>query len=125
MSLSTRECMASIFHTEGQNAINTTRIVFIHFYSASHSMSSSETLPTTTLCRSFHAEALQATVVLDLPKVPTWQLELDSKPRPSGRKASSLPMRRHAPRYLDVISHPIGKTRFSEYFTILCKCHYH
>ena len=35
-------------------------IVFIHFYSASHSMSLSEALPTTAiaLCRSLHAEAL-------------------------------------------------------------------
>jgi len=39
-------------------------IVFIHFYSASHSMNLSEELPTTalTLCRSLHAEALQAAV---------------------------------------------------------------
>ena len=39
-------------------------IVFIHFYSASHGKSISEALPTTamlTLCRSLHAEELQAT----------------------------------------------------------------
>jgi len=36
-------------------------IVFIHFYSASHSMSLLEVLPTKALilCRSWHAEALQ------------------------------------------------------------------
>src|SRR6218665_2238951 len=39
-------------------------IVFNHFYSASRSMSLSEALPnkSITLCRSLHAEALQATV---------------------------------------------------------------
>ena len=36
--------------------------------------------------------------VKDLPKVPTWRLEQDSNPRPFGRKASTLPMGRHAPR---------------------------
>src|SRR6218665_1045784 len=35
--------------------------------------------------------------VKELPKVPTWRLERDSNPRPSGRKASSLPMRHQAP----------------------------
>src|SRR6218665_1329949 len=40
-------------------------IVFIHLYSASHSTSLSEALPTTamTLCRSLHVEPLQATVI--------------------------------------------------------------
>jgi len=39
-------------------------IAFIHLYSATHSMSLSEALPTTamSLCRILHAEALQATV---------------------------------------------------------------
>src|SRR6218665_1967956 len=38
--------------------------------------------------------------VKDLPKVPMWQLEQDSNPRPPGRKASTPPMRHHAPLYL-------------------------
>ena len=43
--------------------VNVYCIVFIYLYSASHSMSLSEALPATTLilCRSEHAEALQAT----------------------------------------------------------------
>src|SRR6218665_3111174 len=36
--------------------------------------------------------------VKDLPKVPTWQLEWDSNPRPSGRNAPNLPLIHHAPR---------------------------
>src|SRR6218665_1880881 len=36
--------------------------------------------------------------VKDLPKVPTWRLERNSNPRPSGRKASTLPMRHYAQR---------------------------
>src|SRR6218665_1890020 len=52
-----------------------------------------------TLQPEFHAEAPQATASYkDLPKVPTWQLERDSNPRPSGRKASTLPRRHHVPR---------------------------
>ena len=38
--------------------------------------------------------------VKDLPKVPTWRLEQDSNPRPSCRKASTLPMCHHIPRIL-------------------------
>ena len=32
-----------------------------------------------------------------LPKVHMWRLKRDSNPRPTGRKASTLPMRHHAP----------------------------
>src|SRR6218665_2340929 len=35
--------------------------------------------------------------VKNLPKVPTWRLEWDSNPQPSGRKASTLSMRHHVP----------------------------
>src|SRR6218665_689171 len=35
--------------------------------------------------------------VKGFPKVPTWRLERDLNPRPSGRKASALPMRHHVP----------------------------
>src|SRR6218665_2402174 len=48
-----------------------------------------------TLCRSLHAG--RQLEVKDLPKVPTWRLERDSNPRPSGRKASNLAKRHHAP----------------------------
>ena len=36
--------------------------------------------------------------VKDLPKFPTWRLERYSNPQPSDLKASTLPMRHHAPR---------------------------
>src|SRR6218665_389539 len=48
-----------------------------------------------TLCRNLHAEALHATLMKDLPKVPTWRLERDLNPRPSRRKTSTLPIRHH------------------------------
>src|SRR6218665_3526013 len=50
------------------------------------------------MCGSLPAEAQQATVSEDLPKVPTWRLERDSNPRPSGRKVSFLPMRNRVQR---------------------------
>ena len=55
-------------------------IVFIHLYSASHSMSLSEALLITIfiLCRSYHVEALQATASEGFAQVPTWRLECDS-----------------------------------------------
>ena len=49
-----------------------------------------------TVSECIHAEALQAMRVKDLPKVHKCRLEWDSNPRPSGRKASTLPMRHHA-----------------------------
>src|SRR6218665_124042 len=42
------------------------------------------------LCARAHAHSLEGTLV------PTWRLVRDSNPRPSGRKALSLPMRHHA-----------------------------
>ena len=64
----------------------------VHYYS--------EALSTTAriLCRSFTPKRHRQLRVKDLPKVPTWRLERDSNPRPSGRKASTLPMRHHVPR---------------------------
>src|SRR6218665_919097 len=50
------------------------------------------------MCGSLPAEAQQATVSEDLPKVPTWRLERDSNARPSGRKVSFLPMRNRVQR---------------------------
>ena len=67
-------------------------IVFIHFYSASHSKSLSEALPTAidTLSEFTRWSANG--------KVPMWRLEHNSNPRPSGRKASTLPIRHYTPR---------------------------
>ena len=80
-------------------------IAFIHFYSASHSMSLSVALPTTAIdtVSEFIRRRVQRykqLQVKDLPKVPTWRLERDSNPRRSSRKASTLPMRHHAPQRL-------------------------
>ena len=73
--------------------------IYSFLTSASRSTSLSEALPTTamTLFRSLHAEALQATAMKDLLKVPTWRLERDSNPRPTDQKASTLRVRHHAP----------------------------
>src|SRR6218665_751611 len=49
------------------------------------------------LFRSFTPKRHRKLRVKDLPKVHTWRLERGSNPRPSGRHASTLPMRHHAP----------------------------
>ena len=46
------------------------------------------------LCRSFTLKRHRQ--LRDLPEVPTWLLELDLNPRPSGRQVSTLPMSHHA-----------------------------
>ena len=48
-----------------------------------------------TLCRSFTPKHHRQLGVKDLPKVPMWQL--DSNTRPFGRKATNLPMSYNAP----------------------------
>ena len=63
-------------------------------------MSLSEELPATafdTASEFTRRSAIQATVSEELAQGPTWWLERDSNKRPSGRKASTLPMRQHAP----------------------------
>src|SRR6218665_2665861 len=70
-----------------------------HFYSASLRplLLRSATDIARILCRSFTPKRHRQLQVKDLSKVPTWQLERDSYPRPFGRKASNLPMRHQAP----------------------------
>ena len=70
-----------------------------HFYSASSSSLLFRGAPDTAriLCRSFTPKRHRQLVVKDLPKVPTWRLERDPNPRPSGRQVSTLLMRHHAP----------------------------
>jgi len=46
----------------------------------------------------FHAEAHKQLQVKDLPKVPTFRLERESNPRPSGWKSLSQPRCHHVPR---------------------------
>src|SRR6218665_1967172 len=81
-------------------------IIFIHFYSASHSMSLSEALQTTAIDTVSEFTRQSATgncmQVKDLPKAPTWRLERDLNLRPSGRKTSTLPMRHHIPIYIHI-----------------------
>jgi len=58
----------------------------------------SEALPTQHgYCPGVSHQSTTDNWVKDLPKVPTWQLERDSNPRLSGRKASTLPMLHHIP----------------------------
>src|SRR6218665_2454355 len=57
-----------------------------HFYSASSSplpLSGAPDYSTDTVSE-FHAEAHRQLQVKDFPKVPTWRLERESNPRPSG-----------------------------------------
>ena len=74
---------------------------FGHFYSAPWSPLLLGGAPhySTDIARvsEFHAEAHRQLQVKDLPKVPTWRLERQSNPRPSGWKSSSQPRRHHVP----------------------------
>src|SRR6218665_521288 len=75
---------------------------FIHsgyLYSASSSPVLFRGAPDTALilCRSFTLKRHRQLRVKDLPKAPTWRLERDSNPQPSGRKVSNLPMSHHEP----------------------------
>ena len=72
-----------------------------YFYSVSSSPLLLRGAPDTgwILCRSFTPKRHRQLRVKDLPKVPTWRLERDSKPRPFGRKATNLPMSHHAPHH--------------------------
>src|SRR6218665_2234712 len=78
----------------------------IHFYGAFHSRSLSEALPTTAIHTAvvYTSKRYRQLRVKDLPKVPTWRLEHDSNLRPSGRKASTLPMRHHAQHHREPVS---------------------
>src|SRR6218665_4153364 len=50
-----------------------------------------------TLCRIFTPKRYRQLQVKDLPNIPTWRLGRDSNRRPSGLKASTLPMCHHTP----------------------------
>jgi len=52
------------------------------------------------LCRSFTLKRHRQPSVKDLPKVPTWRLERDSKTWPFGRRATNLPMSHQAPQII-------------------------
>src|SRR6218665_1330838 len=62
-----------------------------------HSLSLSEALPTTAIdtVGVYTPKHYRLLLVKDFSKVPTWHLELDSNPRPSGRTVSSQLMRQH------------------------------
>jgi len=59
-----------------------------HFYSALSSPLPLRVAPdySTDTVSEFHAEAHRQLQVKDLPKVPTWRLDRESNPRPSGWK---------------------------------------
>jgi len=68
--------------------------LFIHsdyFYNASSSPLLLRSAPDTAriLCRNFTPKSHRQLWVKDLPKVPTWRLERESNPRPSGWKLSN------------------------------------
>ena len=68
-----------------------------HFYSAPSSPLLLRGAPdySTDTASEFHAEANRQLQVKDLPKVPTWRLERESNPRPSGWKLSTQPRRQN------------------------------
>ena len=80
-----------------------------HFYSAPSSPLLLRGDPdySTDTVSEFHAEVHRQLQVKDLPKVPTWQLERESNPRPSGWKSSSQPRRHHVPQAVhELLSRP-------------------
>ena len=68
-------------------------IVLNHLNSASHSMSPSEALPTTAICRSLNAEALQATVREGLAQGPYVAPRVGSEPVTLRLKGINAPPR--------------------------------
>ena len=86
---------------ESQFSISWTTIhSFVYFYSASSSPLSTTTQRSSdysidTFLELIH-QALQTTVNEALPNVSTWRLEWALNLRPSGHKASNLPLSRHA-----------------------------
>jgi len=71
----------------------------VYFYSTSSSPLLLRGAPNTARipCRSFTSKRHRQLRVKDFPKVPAWQLERNSNPRPFGRKALNLPMSHHTP----------------------------
>ena len=75
-----------------------------HFYSAPSSPLPLRGAPdySTDTVSEFHAEAHRQLKVKDLPEVPTWRLERESNPRPSGWKQSTQPRRHHVPQIISI-----------------------
>ena len=71
-----------------------------HFYSTPSSPLLLRGTPdySTDTVSEFHTKAQRQLQAKNLPKVPTWRLERESNPRPSGWKSSSQPRRHHVPR---------------------------
>src|SRR6218665_3532591 len=86
MHLYVRVCVLSFIHSG-------------YFYSASSSPLLLRGAPDTAwiLCWSFTPKRQMQLRVKELPKVPMWRLEREWNPRPTSRKASTLPMRHHVP----------------------------
>ena len=96
MSLTTSTIISLLSYANGQGCYSTTVgicieqsnsfIHSVHFYSAPSSPLLLRGAPdySTDTVSEFHAEAHRELQVKDLPKVPTWRLEQESNPRPSG-----------------------------------------
>src|SRR6218665_3474319 len=112
---------------------------FGHFYSAPSSPLLLRGAPDyrTDTVSEFHAEAHRQLQVKDLPKVPTWRLERESNPRPSGRKSSSQPRRHHVPQlivysvalaymYMYIVYLKFTNSRFvyNIYVGLVCICNF-
>src|SRR6218665_1954506 len=67
-------------------------------------------LQQSTLCRSLHAEAIEATLSEGLARGPYIAGRAMFETRPSGRKASSLPIRHHAPQIVTCRGGADGET---------------
>ena len=92
-----RKILSSIQLLFNQRTFQQSSFRFIHsgyFYSASSSPLLLRGAPDTAriLCRNFTPKRHRQLWVKDLPKVPTWRLEQESKPWPFGRKAATQPM---------------------------------
>jgi len=64
----------------------------------------------------FHAEAHRQLQIKNMPKVPTWRLERESNPRPSGWKSSSKPRRHHVPQFHLVVSKVSPRSRLRDFY---------
>jgi len=87
-------------HTRAKTNPHTHSFIHLdHFYSASSSPLLFRSTPDTAriLCWSFTLKRHRQLWVKDLPKVPTWQLERELNPRPSGWKLLTQPMCHHVP----------------------------
>src|SRR6218665_2372812 len=86
----------SFIQSINQSVIQATSIAPLQFHYYSGLLPTLHGLPTASdclLCQKRHWQPREK----DMPKVPTWQLQRNSNPRPFGRNAWNLPVSDHAP----------------------------